>query len=339
MKDNTCFIGIDIAADDFTATILTQPNKPTILKEQIPNTIEGFLQFIQWLDNHHVTVKNTIICMENTGVYSDQIAYFLATKGYHVALEHPLKVKRAFDINKSSTDPINSKQIAEYAYRFTDELKFWKPLNDVVEQIKTLLATREQFVKQRTSNQNILKAFSRKHVKTPLAQKTIQTTIDTLSKNIKTIEKEIKKTINNNDHLKNHYLHLTAIPTVKLLLASHMLVLTNGFATPPQYKKIASYIGIVPRECQSGKSVYKKPHCQHFGPRTFRKLFKMAALSLRTHNPRFKQYFIRKTSEGKEPRVALKNIENKLLKIICAVINNNLPYIENYQSVNPLSIK
>ena len=35
----------------------------------------------------------------------------------------------------------------------------------------------------------------------------------------------------------------------------------------------------------------------------------------------------------------LNNIENKLLKLICAVINSGCAYIKNYKSINPNRLK
>ncbi|MCZ7610992.1 MAG: hypothetical protein M5U17_12620 [Ignavibacterium sp.] len=43
--------------------------------------------------------------------------------------------------------------------------------------------------------------------------------------------------------------------------------------------------------------------------------------------------------EGKNKRLILNNIENKLLKIICAVVNSGTAYTENYKTINPELIK
>lgn len=121
------FIGIDIAADDFTAAILTTPDKPFHVRETILNCADGFRSFEQWLASHKVTLRNSVVCLEATGVYGEALCYYLAAKGYRVAVEPPLKVKRAFDQSGHKTDAVDSRQIAEYAYRFADELNFWQP--------------------------------------------------------------------------------------------------------------------------------------------------------------------------------------------------------------------
>ena len=95
-----------------------------------------------------------MICLEATGVYSEVLVHFLAANGYPVAVEPPLKVKRAFKKPAGhKSDPVDSQQIAEYAYRFWDELSLWVPRQEILEQIKTLLVTREQFVVAKTGHQ------------------------------------------------------------------------------------------------------------------------------------------------------------------------------------------
>jgi len=66
-----------------------------------------------------------------------------------------------------------------------------------------------------------------------------------------------------------------------------------------------------------------------------RKLLHLAARSVRTHEERFKKYFHRKRAEGKPKMLVLNNIANKLLRMLCGMIKNKQPYIEDYQSVHP----
>lgn len=96
MNRITYFIGIDVALEDFTAAILTTPGKPITVREQIPNTSDGFRSFEQWLKAHQITLPNSVVCLEATGVYGEALCYYLAAEGYRVAVEPPLKVKRAF---------------------------------------------------------------------------------------------------------------------------------------------------------------------------------------------------------------------------------------------------
>ena len=70
-----------------------------------------------------------------------------------------------------------------------------------------------------------------------------------------------------------------------------------------------------------------------------KKLLFLAARSACQYDPNLKAYYARKKSEGKCYFVIMNNIANKLLKLICAMINSGKPYIQNYRSVNPILVK
>ena len=331
------FIGIDVSADDFAASILTCVKEPFISEEGFQNKPLGFDAFRSWLTRHGVTTHNCIICMEATGVYGESLSYWLVAHNYPLVIEHPLKVKKAFLSVGHKTDEIDSQKIAEYAFRHHDKLKYWTPPDIIVEQIKVLLKTREQFVKQRTASSNALKALKRKEVQTPLANKLYIQSIARLSKSIERIEKELQKLIDSNDFFKNTVSNLDSAPGVAMLLAANFLVMTDGFQNEmsTNAKKVAANLGICPYRYQSGTSVFKKPKSAKNGPKRMRKLLHLAARSNRVHNSSFSLYASIKESQGKTNKIIMNNMCNKLLKVMCAIVRTGQPYVDNYVSKHP----
>jgi len=338
MQKNTYFIGLDIACDDFVASIYQRPEEKIITKESIENNPDGFSVLINWLKQQGIDNSNSVICMESTGVYSEACAHYLAACGFRVSVEPPLKVKRAFDPVGHKTDAVDSRQIAEYAFRYRDELKFWQPKEEVVEKIRQLLAARERFTKQSVITQNAMKAYERHVVKVSLIQKADQRTLKELKRHIVDIDKELDKLMRQNPMISQMSNQLKSIPGVGTLLASSLIAITGSFASISDYKPLAAFIGICPYQRRSGKSVYGRPHARNFGPSYVRKLLMLAALSVATHNNSFRSYYLRKLAEGKARQLVLNNISNKIVKLACAMIKNNTQYIQNYRSVNPMCL-
>lgn len=340
MKKVKFFIGIDISSIDFTVSVGTEPWKILLKPADFENNNDGFDKFFDWLRKHEIRPENSVLCMEATGVYGEGLAYFARSQEYRVAVEPPLKVKRAFMPQGHKNDRVDSQQIAEYSFRFFDELRFWQPREEILEQIKVLLSTREQFVTQKTSHKNSLRALKRKVVSTPLAETLHEQSISRIEKQIKEIDDEIKRLIDNDPKFGKMIGLLVTIPGVGLLLAANILLIMqsapDGGLDP---RKLAAYIGICPYEHRSGKSVYKPASSRRFGPAQTRRLLYLASMSTKNHHPMFKKYFIRKTAEGKTSKLVLNNIANKLLKIMCAVIRENTPYIDGYQSYHPSLLK
>lgn len=332
------YIGIDIAADDFSVSFLVNPQEQILTKECIPNNFVGFDELLIWLNSFGVVPGESIICLEATGVYAEALCHFLHSQQFPICIESPLKVKRAFETSGHKTDAADSRQIAEYAYRFCDELKPWAPPQIVVDKIKQLLSAREQLVRQSTASKNALKVIERSVVQDPTALNVFHSHLDQIKKHIQTIEKEIQKHLKSNPDLHQKTLLLISVPGISFLLVAHLTVFSDAFSKPLNYKSMAAFFGICPLKYQSGSSVYKPPKSRQYGPSMIRKILYLASLSIATHNRTFRTYYLRKVNEGKSKKLVLNNVANKLLKLICALLKSNKSFIKNYQSVNPICL-
>jgi transposase len=330
------FVGIDIASATFTACIGTTPWAVVMKPETFDNHEDGFASFLDRLKEQNLPPDQTVACMEATGVYGEGLAYFLYASGYTVAVEPPLNIQRKFPANSSKNDLQDSQHIAEYACRYADKLSLWKPRDEILEQIKVLLTTRHQFSTQLTAHKNALHALNRKKVLSELARKVHADMIEQITKHIKAIDVEIRRLIDSNPTFKAALLLLLSIPGIGLQLAAHLIIMTQYSLDP---RVLSAFVGICPYEHESGSSIYRTPTSRHYGPPAIRKLLYLAACSVRTHRKEFRQYFLRKIAEGKPGKLVLNNIQNKLLKIACAVLRTQKPFIPNYVSINPLVLK
>jgi len=329
------FVGVDIASATFTACVGTTPWAVVVKPETFDNHEDGFTSFLSRLEQQKLPADQTVVCMEATGVYGEGLAYFLYASGYSVAVEPPLNIQRKFPVNSSKNDLQDSQHIAEYASRYTDKLSLWKPRNEILEQIKILLTTRQQFSTQLTAHKNALHAVNRKRVSSELAKQVHADMIVQIVKHIKAFDLEIRRLIDSDPTFKAALLLLLSIPGIGLQLAAHLIIMTQYSLDP---RVLSAFVGICPYEHQSGSSVYRNPTSRHYGPPAIRKLLYLAACSVSTHRKEFRQYFLRKKAEGKPGKLVLNNIQNKLLKIACAVLQSQKPFIPNYVSVNPLAL-
>lgn len=339
MKLRQYAIGIDISSEDFAVSISTEPGIALYGPNEFANSLEGFNQLNDWLTDLKIKPKDAVVCMEATGVYGECLCYFLNEHKYTIAVEPPLKVKRAFKTDGHKTDAVDSLQIAEYTLRFYDELNLWKPREDIVEKMQALITTRELLVGQKTAASNSLKALNRKVVKSAVAIKVLQDNVKMLTRKIKALEKEMDNLIDKKPETRQTVNNLKSITGVSSLLSANMLVVTNGFTSEKHHKQLASYLKIAPLQYQSGSSIFKKPKTPKYGPSVMRKLLHLAARSAVYHNHTFKKYYLRKQAEGKAKMLVLNNVENKLIKIMCAMIRDQKPFIENYHSINPNILK
>jgi transposase len=330
------FVGVDIASTSYMACAGIAPWKLVLKPVNFDNHEDGHITFLDWMKKNHLMPENTVVCMEATGVYGEGLAYFLVASGYQVAVEPPLNIARKFPANASKTDWLDCQYIAEYACRYADKLNLWQPRNDILEQVNLLLTTRQQFSVQIAAHKNALHALNRKKVSSEVATQVHQDIIKQIAKHIADIDTEIRRLIDSDQTFKTTLLLLLSVPGIGLQLAAHLLILMQETLDP---RELAAFAGISPIRHESGTSVYSAPTSRHYGPPALRKLLYLAACSVRTHRKEFTHYFLRKTAEGKAGKLVLNNIQNKMLKIACAVVRSQKPFIPNYVSVNPLALK
>jgi len=335
MKQPKYSVGVDISSETFTVCASTKPGVSLHQPEDYDNNYDGFKQLSAWFNSLKMKAADMIICMEATGVYGELLCHYLYDHGYRVAVDPPLKVKRAFKIAGHKTDAVDSLQIAEYAIRFYDSLNIWEPREAVVEKVKAMLSTRELLVRHRTAQKNARTALKRKKVVPKSTIAVLEKEIESLTESIKVLEKDMSDLISSHPQMRQIVDILKTIPGVQELLASNILVLTNGFKQEKTGKELASYIRIAPFQFESGKSVQRKTKSPKHGPAIPRKLLHLAARSITTHNPRFRKYYLQKQIEGKDNYLIYNNVANKILKIMCAMIRDQKPYSDEYASINP----
>ena len=156
-------IGIDISKDEFSVCGLTAPQNILFSGKDFLNDVTGYVAFYALVLDIEQEKGNIIICMESTGVYGEKLCHYLHRAGYNVHVEPPQYVRRAFRL-KRKTDRVDARMIAEYAFRFRDQLHPWTPQDEVLEQIRTLLNNREIFQRSKTAHKNMLKSLKEKEV-------------------------------------------------------------------------------------------------------------------------------------------------------------------------------
>jgi transposase len=326
------FIGIDPSAATYTASLFDAHERAIRERRSFEGSRTAPLE--QWLNQHGLSREEALVCVEDTGVYSEALLYSLHENGFRVALIEPLRVWKAFG-EGPKTDELDSGRVAEYGFRYADQLRLWQPSEVIVEQVRVLLSTREQLVTQRTAAQNTRQTLRRKVVQTPAATAVLDETIDYLKQQIEVLEEEIRRLINEHPTSSHMVGLLMTAPGVGLLLSAQLLVLTNGFKEEVGYRSLAQYLGICPNAYRSGKSVQRRSRSRGYGPSLARKLLHLAARSVSTHAAPFREYYRRKVSEGKPKPLVLNNVANKLLRLLCGMMRDQKPYIAGYRSSRP----
>jgi transposase len=331
-KDYQFFIGLDVSKDkiDYCITTGTESSNEFGL---FPNTAKGINGFIKMLSKK-VSMDCSVFCLENTGVYSMPLCYWLQAGDLAYWVVPAIEIKRSKGISRGKSDKTDARDIAYYALSHLHELKLSKlPENDFVE-LRLLLAEREKVVKSigifNTTSEN--SNYLPKEVLTTTIKhnKAIMTF---LKKQLLKIEESIRLLVERNEVFKQQNELLRSIPGVGKQTAVMFIAYTQAFTLFSNHKQFACYAGIAPFEYSSGSSIRRRTKVSHLANKKMKAILNMAALTAKKFDPQIKSYYEQKVSQGKNKMLVLNAIRCKIVSRAFAVVKRNSPFVNTLKAI------
>lgn len=329
------FIGIDISKGTFDYALIKDGDLLSPLSGKTTNNPLGIVNLEEFFRRQSLDMKETLICMEHTGIYCRLLSKYLVENNYNVWLEMPVQIIRSQGIQRGKNDQIDAVRIAKYAYEKKDKAVLWQPPREVVLQINDLITLRERLIDSRKSLKQPIKEFLDAGFKdtAKLIESRCTGTLNAIEKEIDQIEKEIDKLINKDSNLKRLYKLATSVSGIGKITALTLLYFTNEFKLYSNANQLACYCGVAPFGHTSGISVKGKPRVSHFANKRLKTLLHLVAMAAITHDKQLAYYYQRKVMEGKNKMLVLNAIRNKIIHRLCAVMKRGTPYQLEYQII------
>jgi transposase len=327
MKQKELIIGIDVSKKTLD---LVWKDKQGTQHLKIKNEQKAIASFC-----NKMVKKNRALffCFENTGVYSFLLCTVLQKKELPYSMVNALALKRSLGITRGKSDKADAKAIAKYATKNRHELQMSKLPADCIVELKLLIVERSKCIKAN----RIFSATKENNdfIRQEVLENTTELNCDMLSyikQQIKKIDKKINELIAQNATIKSQFELIQSVPGVGPQTAIEVIVATNCFTCFDNPRKFACYIGIAPFEYQSGTSIRGRTRVSPLANKKLKATLNMAALSAKKRDPQLKQYYHRKTTEGKNGMLVMNALRNKLVQRIFATVKRGTPYVklENY---------
>ena len=154
------YLGIDVSKPWFDVSLLTVLShvKQPMITDRFDNSPEGMKLFKKWLSSHAVSFdNNTLLVIENTGVYHRLIWSFCSKQNLQLHIGNAAHIKWSLGIARGKNDCIDSKRLCMYCCKQADELKATPALNPVFMKLKDLMSSRSRLVAQLHSTKNYIK--------------------------------------------------------------------------------------------------------------------------------------------------------------------------------------
>lgn len=384
VREMTYVVGIDVSSEKHDCCILGDDG--TCDSFTFSNSSKGFQELLEKLPDP----ENTMIGMEATGVYGNNLVDFLRRKGFRTTTFNPLHIKRlasATTLRKTKTDKTDAKFIAR-SLAVLDAQPDRNILYHISE-LKSLSRLRFSLVNERSKVKNQLKAalvqifpeyvsvFSDCFGATSLAilekytcpQKISGCRAASLAKLMLTVSKgrfgydkaeQLIRLAKNTIGIKSEALNtmisfyvnqvklftqqisvleeqmksllaeidspITTIPGIGPVLASMILSEIGDISRFSTSAQLLAFAGLEPSVSQSGKSINSTGKMVKRGSHYLRWAIIQVARNAGKYNSVFADYLEKKIKQGKHFNVAVSHLAKKIIRVIFAVLQKNIPF-------------
>ena len=324
--DTACaLVGIDVSKKKLDVAMLVSGK---IKAKVVENTAEGHKSLLAWLSKSSVPMSSIHVCMEATGVYSEPVALALHQEGLIVSVVNPACIKGfgASENIRNKNDAIDAALIARYCAAMRPAAWLPPPLEQRQLRAWTLRVQALKDIRQQEENRLEANAFiGMEDVAAHVHQH-----IAWLSAEIAKLESDINDHIDRHPRLKHDAQLLVSIPGVGMATAARILGQLGDIRRFCNAKAFAAFLGVTPRQRNSGTSVKARTMIRRTGNTSLRAALYMPSLVARRYNPILCRFAERLTATGMAKKAVIGAIMHKLAHLIYGVIHTDRPFDAHY---------
>jgi transposase len=310
------YVGIDVSKEKLDVSLLRAGKSEGCVVE---NNRKGFNQLHHWLKKRKAT--GAAVCLEATGIYSDEVALFLHERGYRVSVVNPARIAAfaSSQMRRSKTDALDAQVIAAFGQALQPEA--WTPPEPAWWELRALLRHLDDLQQTRQQQVNRLES-----AQTAAVQSQLQAHIAFLDRQIEAIKRQINDHLKRHPHLKAQVDLLTSIPGVGNLTACRLIAEIRDLPSFDDVRQVVAYVGLDPTRHESGSSVRGSRRISRQGRASLRQALFMPALVARKHNPILHAFANRLAERGKLPKQIIVAVMRKLLHLAYGILKSGQPF-------------
>ena len=357
---NQClYVGIDAHKDSHLALVCNRFEEK-LGAFLVPNNLKEIKKFFKKIEvlEHQKKSLTTIFGIENSRGNGELLTQYLLENNNIVYEVNPVRTHqgRQKTVFRDKSDIKDAEKIVGELTRKLQELPLLtkKSENSVFTAINELSLFRDQLVKEQTAIKNQLHNLFfkdnpdyQKEFKTIFSQKALRYWLNRasrkekesqdllvfsratlikmkikrfhqLSREIKVIEEKLKPLVSKSGQKLETLRGINTVAAAKIIGETRDI---SRFRGPDKYVR---YCGIAPRESSSGRKIkFRKSKA---GNRRLNQAIYFIALTQIRTDPKVKQYFLKKISEGKSKKQAISGVMRRIAVIIYGMLKNQGAY-------------
>lgn len=309
-------LGVDVGKWDLHCALIGEDDKPKA--QSFPNSQLGFERLHKWLINRKV--ERVHACMEATGGWSEELAFFLHERGHVVSIVNAFAIKKFGEsmLSRTKTDKADAQLIARYCAAIHPLA--WKPPTAAERRLQQLVRRRAALIEMLVQERNRLAAPGGE-----ASHASIERTIAFLEEQIKEIEEQIRSTIETDPTLRERKALLESIPGIAERTATTLLGEIPHLDEFESSRALSAFVGVCPREERSGRSVSRSWLSKLGNPAVRQALYFPAIIAIR-FNPVLAPWARQLRARGKRPKQVIAAAMRRLLVLAYGVLRSRKPF-------------
>jgi transposase len=314
----TSYLGIDVSKARLDAVLLREGQSAEAA--QFANSRPGFNRLRHFLKKRRV--EQVHVCLEATGSYGDELAWFLHEAGYSVSVVNPARIKAYADsrLSRNKTDAGDAALIADFCR--TQQPDAWTPPTPEQRELQALVRHWENLTHMRQQEVNRRQAG----IPSPTVLQTLDAHIAFLDQQLTELQQRIHDHIDRYPHLRQQRDLLTSIPGIGDLTACKLLAEIRDIHAFDSAPQLAAFAGLTPRQHTSGSSVRGKPRLSKRGSARLRSALYFPAIVAQRYNPILRPFAQRLLAAGKPKLAVIAAVMRKLLHLVYGILTSGQPF-------------
>ena len=324
-------IGIDVSKSSLECCIgeIDENQEQTFSKTRVfSNDQDGFKELLAWSNKSKRSI-NVHYVMEATGVYYENLAYWLHEKGMSLSVLLPNKINHFAKSHnvKTKTDWVDAQILSRIGLE--RKLNEWSVPSGIIRDIKFLTREYRELKVKITASKNQLHAKTHSYQCPKSTQRRLKRQIKMLETQVVEVEAELRVLAMSDSSLYDKIECLETIPGVSFMTVICVLGETNAFALVRNAKQLVSYCGLDIRHNQSGTKE-GKTRISKKGNSFIRHALYMPALCATRHNPTLKEFYDRLVERKPAKKIAVTAVARKMLILMYTLWKNETEFDLNY---------
>lgn len=319
------FVGVDVSKDRLGCAVIAEDTGKLLGQRSFPNAPEGIDRLLSWARRlPGAGEANIHLVVEATAGYHELVAHGVVAAGMIVSVANPARVRGfARGIGTlSKTDRIDAVVLARYGRLARP--KPWLPPAPELAELQALLSRLDDVEADLRREANRHEQARTRACPEAVSLSFLQG-MQALKAQRHALQKAIAAHVDASEALRDDMKRLLTIPAVGPKTAARMLVLLRSRRFESA-RQAAAFLGLVPVERQSGRSVQGHPHLSRAGNPRLRAALYMAAVVATRLNPDIRAQQARLLGRGKAKMSTLGAAMRKLVHLCFGVLKSGGDY-------------